>query len=269
MTINAQTRIATLLKHRPEALDAIVGLSPRFVKLRNPVLRKMIAGRTSIAMAAKMGGCSVQDFYSCLSPLGFDCDVVVETADVKESQDAVPEFLTSIDKSQIRELDVRPYIEKGEDPLTVIMHTIKTMQPGEVFRLVNSFEPLPLIYLLEKQGYEAFTETISDEKVLTWFYKKTMLPKPAAPDNFTDDDWTLQQDRFAGQMQNLDVRELEMPLPMLRILEKLEALNEGQALFVYHKRIPIFLLPELKDRGFQFRARKLGENEVHLLIFRN
>jgi uncharacterized protein (DUF2249 family) len=269
MTINAQTRIAALLKHRPEALEAIVGLSPRFVKLRNPVLRKMIAGRTSIAMAAKMGGCSVQDFYSCLSPLGFDCDVVVETADVKESQDAVPEFLTSIDKSQIRELDVRPYIEKGEDPLTVIMHTIKTMQPGEVFRLVNSFEPLPLIYLLEKQGYEAFTETISDEKVLTWFYQKSMLPKPAAPDNFTDDDWTLQQDRFAGQMQTLDVRELEMPLPMLRILEKLEELNAGQALFVYHKRIPVFLLPELKDRGFQFRARKLAENEVHLLIFKD
>jgi hypothetical protein len=54
MLINSQTKIAALLKHNPDALEAIVPLSPDFKKLRNPVLRKLMAGRTSIAMASKM-----------------------------------------------------------------------------------------------------------------------------------------------------------------------------------------------------------------------
>ena len=136
-------------------------------------------------------------------------------------------------------------------------------------RLVNSFEPLPLIYLLGKQGFEAYTETISDEKIYTWFYKKSDIPQPVGSDEYSSDDWTNQLQRFNGRTQKIDVRELEMPLPMMRILEKLDNVKAGEALFVFHKRIPIFLLPELKDRGFQFRARSISKGEVHLLIFKD
>ncbi len=269
MTINAQTRIATLLKHRPEALEAIVGLSPGFVKLRNPVLRKLIAGRASIAMAAKMGGCQVEDFYKCLRPLGFDFDDTIPKPEPSGSKDEMPDFLKRLHPNNILELDVRPLIEKGEDPLQLIIQRIKQLQKGEVLRLVNSFEPLPLIYLLGKQGFEAYTETISDEKIYTWFYKKSDIPQPVGSDEYSSDDWTNQLQRFNGRTQKIDVRELEMPLPMMRILEKLDNVKAGEALFVFHKRIPIFLLPELKDRGFQFRARSISEGEVHLLIFKD
>ena len=61
MTINANTKIASLLKHNADALEAIVSISPKFTKLRNPILRKVIAARTSIAMASKLGGCSATD----------------------------------------------------------------------------------------------------------------------------------------------------------------------------------------------------------------
>lgn len=269
MTINAQTRISALLKHKPEALEAIVALSPGFVKLRNPVLRKLIAGRASIAMAAKMGGCQVEDFYNSLRPLGFDFDDTVPKPEPRGSKDEVPEFLKRLHPNNILELDVRPLIEKGEDPLQLILHKIKQLHTGQVLRLVNSFEPLPLIYLLGKQEFEAYTETISDEKLYTWFYKKSDVPPPAGLEDFSADDWIFQRERFAEKTQTIDVRELDMPLPMLRILEKLDGLKAGEALFVYHKRIPIFLLPELKDRGFQFRARKISEGEVHLLIFKD
>jgi len=74
MTINANTKIASLLKHNADALEAIVSISPKFAKLKNPILRKVIAARTSIAMASKLGGCSVGDFFKKLQPLGFDID---------------------------------------------------------------------------------------------------------------------------------------------------------------------------------------------------
>lgn len=74
-------------------------------------------------------------------------------------------------------------------------------------------------------------------------------------------------ERFAGKLQEIDVRELEMPQPMITILESLDTLPEGYALFVHHKRMPVFLLPELDQRNFDYRSRQLSDNEVQLLIF--
>src|SRR5690625_2303857 len=72
MYINKDTKISTLLKHHKDSLEAIVQLSPAFNKLRNPVLRKLMAGRTSIAMASKIGGCTPDDFFEVLEKLGFE-----------------------------------------------------------------------------------------------------------------------------------------------------------------------------------------------------
>lgn len=55
---------------------------------------------------------------------------------------------------------------------------------------------------------------------------------------------------------------------MMTILEKLEQLPKDKALFVYHKRIPVFLLPELKDRNFEYRINEISDADVHLLIFK-
>ena len=60
--------------------------------------------------------------------------------------------------------------------------------------------------------------------------------------------WDEILDRFKGNLETVDVRELEMPLPMHTILEALETLPADKALFVYHKRIPVFLLPELEEQ---------------------
>lgn len=59
MIINSNTKISALIKQNPDALEVVISISPKFVKLRNPLLRKVIAGRTSITMASKLGGCTV------------------------------------------------------------------------------------------------------------------------------------------------------------------------------------------------------------------
>lgn len=63
MLINEKTKIAALLKYHPDALETIVSIAPDFKKLRNPILRKLMAGRTSIAMASKIGGVRPEDFF--------------------------------------------------------------------------------------------------------------------------------------------------------------------------------------------------------------
>jgi hypothetical protein len=60
-----------------------------------------------------------------------------------------------------------------------------------------------------------------------------------------------------------------MPMPMMTILESMEKLQEGDALYVHHKRIPVFLLTELKERNFEYRIREINDSEVYLLIYKN
>lgn len=270
MIINSNTKISTLIKQHPDALEAIISISPKFVKLRNPFLRKVIAGRTTITMASKLGGCNVDDFFKKLQPLGFEIDRAivanVEGAEEKE----VPEFFRNIQRGNLVELDVRPVIETGKDPLDIIMKEVKDLKAGHVLNIINSFEPTPLMHLLGKQDFESYAEVISDERVNTYFYKKTGKPLQVETNNAQ---WSANWDeilkRFEGKLVTVDVRELQMPLPMHTILELLETLPAHKALFVHHKRVPVFLLPELEERKLSYRIKEVSNGEVYLLIYKD
>lgn len=266
MTINANTKISALLKNHPDALDAIVSITPKFEKLRNPLLRKLMAGRTSIAMASKISGCPIQDFFDRLAPLGFQADAAVaeEVAKLHE----VSSFLHRVPADQIITLDVRPVIADGKDPLKDIMKAVKSTPRGGALKIVNSFEPTPLISLLEKQGYNSFVDHAEDDVVETWFFKEEGVNEVQFEPETQEEGFDEKLNEFGQMLSDVDVRQLPMPIPMHTILEKLDTLPDEQALFVYHKRIPVFLLPELKERGFDYRIKELNEGEVRLLIYK-
>jgi uncharacterized protein (DUF2249 family) len=270
MTISVNTKIAAILKYKPDALEAIVSISPKFEKLRNPLLRKVIAGRTSIGMASRLGGCNVDDFFNKLYPLGFQIDKsAIASKDIVEIK-PIPGFFKTMDPDKITELDVRTVIETGKDPLNIILNKVTELETGQVLKIIHSFEPIPLMHLLRKQGFESYAETISDELVYTYFYKKTSEPvifDVKTPGHSTD--WDEILSRFNRNLETIDVRALEMPLPMHKILEALEALPSDKALFVHHKRIPVFLLPELEERKFSYRIKEINDSEIHLLIYRD
>jgi uncharacterized protein (DUF2249 family) len=271
MVINSQTKIATLIKHHPDVLEAIVTLSPDFKKLRNPVLRKLMAGRTSIAMASKIGGCKPEDFFEKLKPYGFDVDdnCKVEQEDTAE-QKPTPKFIKDIGPDKIVSLDVRLMLAEGNDPLKLIQQKVKELKQGEALRIINTFEPTPLIKLLTRQGFKSYVEVLDTDLIHTTFYKNTSEQNAQieAKQGETSD-WEELLDQYKNRLQQIDVRHLEMPLPMMNILEALETIPVDKALLVHHKRIPVFLLTELKERQFDYRIKEAGEGEVHLLIFKN
>lgn len=268
MVINAKTKIGSILKEKSDALEAIISISPKFEKLRNPVLRKLMAGRTSIATASKIGGCKVSDFFVKLKPLGFDIDES-QTSDT-DSKEEVPAFIRNLQKQFIEELDVRPLIDSGKDPLTAILQKINTLNAGQVLKIINSFYPEPLILLLKKQGFDAYADVIDDNLVETYFRKTDKAAGSGIERSESEmENWNELMHRYEGRLEELDVRHLAMPLPMLTILEALEKIPADKALFVYHKRIPVFLIPELKERKFSYCIREISEGEVHLLICRD
>ncbi|NBC83950.1 MAG: DUF2249 domain-containing protein [Bacteroidetes bacterium] len=271
MRINQNTKISKILKHHPAALDALISLSPRFKKLRNPPLRKLMASRTSITMASKVGGCDIEDFYHVLQPLGFTIQSTKNNEPV-DTQTLKPEFLKTISPDQVKMLDVRPILDKGEDPFRMIMDNISKLQPGEVFKIINSFEPTPLIEHLHKKGFEVCTDQISEEVVETWFYRNDNTEIESQETDIhklKTEDWAEAMEQYKNRMEEIDVRGLEAPMPMMNILEALEALSEDKALFVFHKRIPLFLLPELQQKQFDYRINEVSEDEVQVIIFKS
>ncbi|RXJ44332.1 DUF2249 domain-containing protein [Gelidibacter gilvus] len=267
-SINANTKIAYLINAHPDALEAIISINPKFETLRNLELRKELAGRTSIAMASEMGGCQVDDFFSKLQPLGFEIDT--DTKAVVEDKKELPEFITTLRKNQIIDFDVRELLASGKDPLTLILDKVKSVHEGEALKVINTFEPVPLIKMLEKQGFDVYADVISNDLVETYFYKKSDKTAVEAPKtDSAHSGWDGMMQRFIDKLVTVDVRQLEMPQPMMTILEELDKLPADEALYVYHKRIPVFLLPELSDRDFDYRIKEMSEGEVRLLIFRN
>jgi hypothetical protein len=75
-------------------------------------------------------------------------------------------------------------------------------------------------------------------------------------------------EKYKGKLSEIDVRDLEMPLPMQNILLGIEKLNDGEALFVHHKRIPQFLLPELKKRNWQYVAKEINPDYTYLIVYK-
>ncbi len=69
-------------------------------------------------------------------------------------------------------LDVRPFHERGEEPYHAIMSAVDSLQPGQEFLLVNSFEPVPLYRVMDKRGFTHQTSEISEDEWHIVFRRK-------------------------------------------------------------------------------------------------
>ena len=277
MLINEKTKISSLLKHHPDALETIVALSPDFKKLRNPVLRALMTRRTSIAMASKIGGCTPDDFFKALEPLGFETEHSQETLGEvsKQKNEPMPAYLQNLQPQHLVHYDVRTMLAEANDPLKSIQQKIKSLNSEEVLVIINNFEPVPLIRLLEKQGFQTYVDFVDTDTIETYIYKiaadhgRQEEPIKGVEENMpTSGDWDDLLKRYRDSLVEIDVRHLEMPQPMMTILESLEVLPEGSALYVNHKKVPVFLLTELKEREFDYRIKEVRDGEVYLLIFK-
>jgi uncharacterized protein (DUF2249 family) len=267
MLIHKNVKIDAIIRHNAAALEAIISISPRFEKLRNPILRKLIGSRTTIAQASVIGKCTPEDFFNTLQPLGFE--IATEVATAFQQTTASLSFKGNIRPEQVITFDVRPVLANGADPLKQIMGRIKALQPGQALKIIADFEPTPLVSLLKKQGYEAYISRTGDEVVETLFFKENDKafeePEYETPNA---EDWDTLMTKYKDKLQTIDVRTMEMGQPMHTILALLEEMNDDEALFVNHERIPVFLIPVLKESGYDIRIKENSDSDIHLLIFK-
>lgn len=136
-------------------------------------------------------------------------------------------------------LDVRELIQRGEEPFAPIMAAVNALAVDQALVLRVPFEPIPLYTVLGKRGFAHWTECRAPDDWSIGFYRAH------AP--------SREEEAVAGALVRdrsvLDVRGLEPPQPLLRVLEEIDRLGPGAQLEVHHDRRPLFLYPQLDERG--------------------
>lgn len=267
--INEQTKISVLIKANPLVIDTLAEFNPHFKKLNNIFLRKLLAPRVTIAEACVIGKCHISEFFDRMRMIGFEIEeVLLKTTVNPQKENIFPSDLETLD------FDVRPFLAKEKDPLKLIIKKVEALKENQILKIINDFEPIPLINLLVKKGFIYQTEKIGNHTVITSFLKSAVsgtlqLITQEKQDILIDDIFEKKLKNIPfNKLHIINVTELEMPLPMVTILESLNKLKSDEALFVYHKKIPAFLLPELKDKGFKFLIQHKENNKINMLIFK-
>ena len=270
-TINPKTRILELIKANPLVIDTLVELNPNFSKLRNPILRNLLARRVNISDACAIAGCKISDFLDKMISIGFTIDGNGYSSALNTERKVRAAIFTG--GLKVVELDVRPVLASGSDPLNLILNSSKSLKDDECLKIINTFEPAPLINLLGKQGFRSWSEQPEKDIVYTWFVKDVLSQAlqeiSTAKADFSSDGLEFESmiDLFGPERtRTIDVTCLEMPQPMISILDNISKLDDDEALFVYHKKLPVYLLPELKERGFRYFIKNCPDGKVNMLI---
>jgi len=260
-----------LIKENEETIQAIASINKHFLKLKNPVLRKVLAPRVTVADAAKVGGVDIFIMIKKLEEIGFEFEGEIPQKPNTDNLN-IENMSSTKNINNLVSLDVRPTIESGEDPFNIIMKAVKILKEGETLQIINSFEPIPLIKKLQSKGYESWTERPIEGEVHTFFrMNKTKWVDNEVEETVKKGNKNFDEELayFGDNIRKIDVRELEMPEPMVKILKEIETLNKGQALYVDHKKIPQFLLPELEVRNFDILYKEIDCNHTVLIIYKN
>jgi uncharacterized protein (DUF2249 family) len=131
---------------------------------------------------------------------------------------------------------------------------------GAHFVLINDHDPVPLYYQFAAQfpGAFAWDYLVADPDEFQVKITRTAaspavavaLPPRPSPGNAP---------ACSGASSQIDLRGLEPPEPMLRILEATEKLAAGATLSAVTDRRPLHLYPELDARGVRYTSEALPD----------
>ncbi len=262
--IDKDIKISQLLKMYPHTLEILTGITPHFKKLNNPILRRTLAKRVTIEQAAAIAGVDLLNMLKVLNEsigVKFNESKINMDGNKMERPNEKPDIIKNTDASKFVNFDVRPIINSGTDPFLDIMEKVKSLKDDEILVLINSFEPVPLYTVLGKKGFEHWT--IFEDGVYKVHFYRT-----GKSQNEEREEKSSANENEIENVIELDVRELEPPEPMMKILEKLNEIDDRTILLVHHHREPMMLYPKLEERGFEAITNKIEENYYKVVIKR-
>jgi uncharacterized protein (DUF2249 family) len=312
--VSPSDRVSDVLARDERLVEVFARQTPHFAKLRNPMMRRVMARLVTVEQAARICGAPAESLVHELNrALGIEeRDDANGAADrighgIGEHATGAPaEARAPIDdpdesgsfpaagapdapfslppETHVVELDVREDLRLGREPFSRIMRAVGELREDQALRLRATFEPVPLFAVMEKRGFEHHAEQEGSTDWSVWFYRRPEgaastgadAPRVASPSVAPSGapDAGVAADAAIGSAADttgeivLDVRGLEPPEPMQRTLEAAEQLGEDAVLVHVNVRVPHFLLPILRERGFDYEIYQASPERVVVRIWR-
>jgi uncharacterized protein (DUF2249 family) len=143
------------------------------------------------------------------------------------------------------------------------MTAVGNLKEGQGLHLINVFEPVPLYTVMKMKGYDHSTEHVGGVWHI-YFYKGTAggtVPPPVTAKGES-------AQAAKSRMIEIDVRGLEPPEPMVKIIETLPQIDKDSVLLVHHHREPVMLYDKLEHLGYQASTEKVSEGYYKVRITR-
>jgi uncharacterized protein (DUF2249 family) len=156
--------------------------------------------------------------------------------------------------------DVRPI--PGRTKHAQIFQRWFDLPVGQHFVLLNDHDPVPLYYQFNAEFPEAFSWEYLERGPEEFRVKITKLQAvagctPAPPVPAASPVAAIKA--VAGATQEVDLRGLEPPEPLVRILDRLESLPAGATLLAHTDREPCHLFGEAEQRGFRHDCKEQAD----------
>lgn len=269
--ILASWKISEVLRQHPQLVDVLVDISPAFSKLRNPMLRKVQTRLVTVAQAARIGGLDPADLTRTLNQAAGittpDSSPATNTGDGQNPVASEPPAWVA--RAPVaKEIDVRPMMERGEEPFRAIMAASRSVPAGSVLLLHVGFEPLPLYDAMARKGFAHWSQQQASDRWDVRFYRegKAGAVASAAVPGQGSESHAIDWETAATAEMTIDVSELVPPEPMVKILQALETLPAGSRLLVHHVRRPMHLYDRLDEMGYAHDTRELAPGRVEVMI---
>lgn len=166
--ITPKTRVLQMIEAYPQLEAVLVAMVPAFKKLQNPVLRRTVARVATLQQAAAVGSIPVEELVNRLRrEVGQDLYAGGAGTAYRTERPAW------FDAARVaRELDARPLLAAGEQPVNQAMADLAALAPGAIYKLSAPFLPAPLIDKGVSLGLEHWLVKQAEESFEVYFYKK-------------------------------------------------------------------------------------------------
>ncbi|MCW8836172.1 MAG: DUF2249 domain-containing protein [Rhodospirillales bacterium] len=241
--------------------ERLADFHPSLARLLNRGLHPETEEHLTLADAAHIAGVEEADFLAFVN-CGAGKNLKKEARPTEREPDWLMSFRRKESAGAIPQVDVRLELSAGKEPFSKVMAFVDGLTDPSAFVLDAPFDPAPLRRILSRRGYVSHAEQSGKSHWHIRFFLDGAENPVFSADGISAKVW------FEGKTQHIDVRGLEAPEPMVAILCAVDDPSCGDEMIVHHFRDPIYLRPELYERGWSYEIIPGDEDEVRLHLSR-
>ncbi len=262
MVILAKTKIADAIKEYPQLKEFLISLSPKFEKLKNPMIFKLVSKWATFHDASRISGLSICELLHSVNRF-----IGTEEELIKSSPECIKRIREELKKEEKKEEPLPIWIRNTKRIIQIdvthrddfffpeVYSAIKKLNENEVLLIINSFYPSPLISILSEEGYDYFLKKDENQEIFELYIKgnkKEILS-----------DWHKIKENF----DVLDVRGWRED-PFTTIIKKANETPEGDGFKIIQYFYPEPLINMIKPLGFDVLVEKKNPLEHHVYFYR-